>query len=125
MMDHEHRDLRLGDHHETDALRERRDGLPDQSVVQAAAEFFRGMGDLTRLRILTALMQEPTCVGDLCILLRLEQSAVSHQLRLLRDLRLVTVERRGRHMVYSLEDDHVRQLVRQAIAHAGHAGQGR
>ncbi len=74
------------------------------------------------MRILTALEQQPTCVGDLCILLGVEQSAVSHQLRLLRELNLVSSERRGRHVVYSLQDEHVSRLVREAVAHAAHHG---
>ncbi|WP_103679559.1 ArsR/SmtB family transcription factor [Alkalispirochaeta sphaeroplastigenens] len=109
------------EHRETRALRERRGQLPSPEVTAGAARFFRGMADQTRLRILVALAQEPTCVGDLCLLLSLEQSAVSHQLRLLRELRLVSARRRGRHMVYSLEDDHVLQLVREAVAHASHS----
>ncbi|SIQ39031.1 transcriptional regulator, ArsR family [Alkalispirochaeta americana] len=102
-------------------LRDRRQRLPPKEVTARAARFFRGMADPTRLRILVALAQESTCVGDLCILLSMEQSAVSHQLRLLRELRLVSAQRRGRHMVYSLEDDHVLQLVQGAVAHASHS----
>lgn len=117
-MAREHQDRQ--NHQETEALGERRQAMPDRSLIEGAATFFRAMADPTRMRLLVALAQEPTCVGDLCVLLQLEQSAVSHQLRFLREANLVAAIRSGRHVVYSLQDDHVAGLVREAVAHAGH-----
>lgn len=76
------------------------------------------MSDPTRLRILSALACEELCVCDVAALTGVSQSAVSHQLRILRQLDLVTFERRGRRAVYRLADDHVRSLLDIGKAHA-------
>ena len=81
-------------------------------------EIFAALSDPTRLRMLDALARtESLCVCDICALLDLKQSNVSHQLRLLRTLRLVRNERRGRNVFYSLDDDHVRLLLCQGLEH--------
>jgi DNA-binding transcriptional ArsR family regulator len=81
-------------------------------------EIFAALGDPNRLRILEALARaESLCVCDLCALLGLRQSNVSHQLRLLRALRLVRADRSGRNVFYSLDDSHVRGLIEMGLEH--------
>lgn len=87
------------------------------------SEIFAALSDPTRLRLLDALARaEALCVCDICALLDLKQSNVSHQLRLLRALRLVRNERRGRNVFYSLDDDHVRSLLCQGLDHIREKG---
>jgi ArsR family transcriptional regulator, lead/cadmium/zinc/bismuth-responsive transcriptional repressor len=81
------------------------------------AELFAAMGDPTRVRLIYALAQRELCVCDLAAVLGLSVSAVSHQLRLLRSLRLVKYRREGRLAYYSLDDDHVDTLLRQGLEH--------
>ena len=82
------------------------------------ADIFAALSDPTRLRLLDALARtEEMCVCDLCALLDLRQSAVSHQLRLLRNLRLVKNRRAGRLVYYSLDDEHVRCLMSDGLDH--------
>jgi DNA-binding transcriptional ArsR family regulator len=84
----------------------------------ALAETFSLLGDPTRTRILHALSVDELCVSDLAALLALSPSAVSHQLRLLRDRRLVAVRRDGKRTYYSLQDEHIRTLVDMGTSHA-------
>ena len=93
--------------------------LPDGTVARLA-EIFGALGDPSRLRILHALLHQEQCVGDLARSLGMSQSAVSHQLRLLRNLRLVKFRREGKVSVYSLDDDHVLSLINQGLAHVQH-----
>src|SRR5262245_47162804 len=90
--------------------------LADGSVG-ALAETFRVLGDVTRVRILDALSRSELCVCDIARLLSLSESAVSHQLRLLRGMRLVRRRREGRIMVYTLDDQHIVRLFEQALEH--------
>jgi ArsR family transcriptional regulator len=91
--------------------------LLDEVSAVALAETFRVLGDTTRVRILDALAREEVPVCDLANALGLSQSAVSHQLRLLRSLRLVRSRRDGRHIYYALDDDHVVKLFTQGLEH--------
>src|SRR5580765_4996282 len=85
--------------------------------LQALAETFKVLGDTTRVRILDALSQAEVPVCDLAELLDLTQSAVSHQLRLLRGARLVKSRRDGQHIYYTLDDQHIVKLFEQGIEH--------
>lgn len=89
--------------------------------VAALAETFRVLGDPTRVRILDALSSAELCVCDLATLLGLSDSAVSHQLRLLRSLRLVQARREGRMVFYALDDHHVVSLFNQGLRHVEEA----
>jgi len=91
--------------------------LPDADGAQRMAELFAAMGDPTRLRLLLALSHAELCVCDLATVLGVSVSAVSHQLRLLRALRLVKFRRQGRQCFYSLDDYHVEQLLRMGLDH--------
>jgi DNA-binding transcriptional ArsR family regulator len=86
-------------------------------AVEGLADTFRALGDPTRVRILDALSHGELCVCDLAAVLKLSQSAVSHQLRLLRGLRLVRPRRDGRMVFYALDDRHIMSLFRQALQH--------
>ena len=86
------------------------------------AETFSLLGDPTRTRILHALSVDELCVSDLAGLIGLSASAVSHQLRLLRDRRLVAVRREGKHLFYRLQDEHIRTLVDMGLSHAEEDG---
>jgi len=85
--------------------------------VSLLAETFRALGDATRVKILDALSHGELCVCDLATLVGMSQSAISHQLRLLRTLRLVRTRREGRMVFYALDDDHIMSLFREGLRH--------
>ena len=91
--------------------------LLGEAAVEALAETFRILGDSTRVRILDAVSIEALSVQDLASLLGLTPSAVSHQLRLLRGMRLVRGRRAGRQVIYTLDDHHIIKLFREGLAH--------
>jgi len=105
-------------------VRKIREALVAADAVDALAETFRALGDPTRVRILDALSHGELCVCDLAAVLRLSQSAVSHQLRLLRGLRLVRPRRDGRVVFYSLDDQHIMAILRQTLQHVDEDRQG-
>ena len=94
----------------------------DRHAVDGLTEIFRVLGDPTRVRILDALSRAELCVGDLAAQLSLTESAVSHQLRLLRNTRVVRSRRDGRMIFYALDDKHVLALFRQGLRHVQEAG---
>jgi ArsR family transcriptional regulator len=98
-------------------VRALRAALTAPETVQTLADTFSVLGDPTRVRILDALSHGELCVCDLAAVLRLSQSAVSHQLRLLRGLRLVRPRRDGRVVFYSLDDQHIMAIFRQTLQH--------
>lgn len=89
--------------------------------IERLAGLFKALGDPTRLRLVSALSGPARCVHELVEGLGMTQSAVSHQLRVLRDLGIVRARREGRHMYYQLDDAHVRALYDTALAHIQHA----
>ncbi len=96
--------------------------LPDTEQVQSMAEMFRALGDPTRLRLILALAREELCVCDLTALTEVSASAISHQLRVLRGLKLVKYRRQGKMVYYSLDDAHVEQLLTVAQEHVNEMG---
>ena len=94
-----------------------RDRLLDDASAAALAETFKVLGDPTRVRILDLLARAEVPVCDLAEAIGLTQSAVSHQLRLLRSMRLVRARRDGRHIYYAIDDDHITKLVKQGLEH--------
>ena len=90
-----------------------------EEVTGNLCQTFKALGDPSRLKIMWALEHQEMCVCDLAALLGITESAVSHQLRLLRTLRLVKNRREGTILYYRLADDHVSQLVRIALEHIG------
>ena len=100
-------------------------GVPlDATTAKQVATTLQALASPGRLLILSTLHAGPRTVGELATAVGMEQSAVSHQLRLLRNLGLVEDERRGRHILYRLYDDHVAELIDQAIYHAEHVRLG-
>lgn len=91
--------------------------MPDENVLCELAEFFRVFGDSTRIRILYALSKAEMCVCDIAELLNISQSAVSHQLQVLRSKRLVKYRREGKTVFYSLNDEHIFSIIGQGIDH--------
>ena len=89
----------------------------DAHVVEGLTEIFRVLGDPTRVRILEALGSGEVCVGDLARQVGLTESAISHQLRLLRTMRLVRVRREGRQAFYAVDDHHILELLHQVRTH--------
>ena len=91
--------------------------MPDDEVLYELADLFRVFGDSTRIKILYALFESELCVGDLAQLLDVSQSAVSHQLRVLKDSKLVRFRREGKTVYYALDDDHVRSILSMGMDH--------
>lgn len=89
----------------------------DVEILYDVAELFKMFGDSTRIRILDALSKNEYCVGDMAEALEMTQSAVSHQLKLLKASRLVKTRREGKNMFYSLADDHVRTIIAMGREH--------
>ncbi len=92
-----------------------------EAAAVALAETFRTLGDPTRVRILDALARHELCVCDIATLLGLSESGVSHQLRLLRHMRLVRARRQGRMVYYALDDQHITELFAQGLRHVEEA----
>ena len=91
--------------------------LPEMPQLLRLSELFKVFGDGTRVRILYVLLEAEVCVCDLAALLGMTQSAVSHQLRILKQARLIKARRDGKTVFYSLADDHVATLLRQGMEH--------
>lgn len=103
-----------------DIVQETRKKMLADEVLYDIADFFKVFGDSTRLKILCALLEKEMCVGDLAEALGLNQSAVSHQLRVLRQNDLVKFRKDGKTVYYSLDDTHVSTLLEQGISHILH-----
>lgn len=91
--------------------------MPDETELYDLAELFKVFGDSTRIRILFVLFEAEVCVCDLAEELNMTQSAISHQLRILKQSRLVKARRDGKSIFYSLADDHVRAMIDQGLEH--------
>lgn len=91
--------------------------MPGEDPIYEVAELFKVFGDSTRARIICALSISELCVCDLSCLLNMSQSAISHQLRILKQARMVKNRRSGKSVYYSLTDDHIRQLFSVAFEH--------
>lgn len=105
------------DHLDSTASEARRQRLMPAHAVEALADTFRILGDPTRVRILDVLAAGELCVCDIAELVGLSESAVSHQLRLLRGTRLVRPRRAGRQVYYTLDDQHIMSLFHQGLRH--------
>ena len=91
--------------------------MPDEDMLYDAAELFKVFGDSTRTRILSALFIEELCVCDIAEILGMTKSAVSHQLRTLRQTKIVKARRSGKEIFYSLDDDHISRIYKTAMKH--------
>ena len=106
---HKHKDLKI--------MQEK---MPNQTELEKTAELFKMFGDNTRIQILLALFEGEMCVCDISDLLGMTQSAISHQLRLLRNSHLVKNRREGKSIYYSLDDTHVATIIAQGLEHIRH-----
>lgn len=91
--------------------------LPDESKLYQLSELYKVFGDSTRIRILFALAQQELCVCDIADTLEMTQSAISHQLRVLKTNKLVKSRREGKQIFYSLDDEHVNTILSQGLSH--------
>lgn len=100
-----------------DTVKRVQEKMPLEENLYDLAELFKVFGDSTRIKILWALDEAEMCVCDIAVLLKMTQSAISHQLRLLKQADLVKSRREGKIVYYSLEDEHVRQIFDQGLIH--------
>ena len=100
-----------------DVVKKVAEKLPDVELLYDVAELFKVFGDSTRVRILCALFESEMCVCDIAEVLDMTQSAISHQLRVLKQARLVKYRRDGKTVYYSLADDHIQTIFNQAFEH--------
>ena len=91
--------------------------MPKEEILYDLADLFKVFGDTTRVKILYALFEREMCVCDICALLGMTQSAISHQLRVLKQARLVRYRREGKSVIYFLADDHVKHILGDGYDH--------
>jgi len=112
--------LCVDDHTDATLARAAEAHLLDGVTATRAAELFSALADPTRVRIVGLLAHTELCVGDLCLVLGMSQPAVSHHLRLLRTLRIVNARKEGKHIFYTLVDEHIHTLFHQGVDHVQH-----
>ena len=95
------------------------ESMPDEESLYDLADFFKVFADSTRIKILYALLQTEMCVCDIANVLNASQSAISHQLRLLKQMKLVKFRRVGKTIFYSLSDNHIENILNQGMEHIG------
>lgn len=101
----------------SDIVEEVRRHMPEEEKLYDLADFFKMFGDSTRIKILWALDREEMCVCDLAVLLNMTKSAISHQLKTLRQEKLVKYRRDGKNAFYSLQDEHVKNILEIGLDH--------
>ncbi len=100
-----------------DIVKQVKEAMPEEEILYDLADFFKVFGDSTRIRILWALDAAEMCVCDIAYLLNMTQSAISHQLRVLKQAKLVKNRREGKTVYYSLDDYHVKQIFSMGLVH--------
>jgi ArsR family transcriptional regulator len=108
-----------------DTIRTVKQSMPDLVALYELADLFKLFGDSTRIGILWALSESEMCVCDLCALLKMKQPAVSHQLKNLKQSRVVKARRDGKIVYYSLDDEHIRRLLNLGMEHVRESQPGR
>lgn len=98
-------------------VKKARKEMPDFRKISDLSDFFKIMGDSTRLQLLIALQTEEFCVSDLSYLLNMTRSAISHQLKALRISKLIKSRKEGKTVYYSLDDDHIREILKKSLEH--------
>ena len=104
-------------HVHEDIVKKVKKTMPDENELYDLAELYKVFADSTRIKILYVLFESEMCVCDIASLLEMSQSAISHQLRVLKQAKLVKFRRDGKTIFYSLSDDHVRTIIDQGIEH--------
>ena len=92
-------------------------GLPGEEVVRDLSDFLKVFGDPTRIRILFLLRERELCVHDVCAVLNMQQAAISHQLKILRQARLVRYRKEGKMVFYTINDRHISELLKMGLEH--------
>ena len=100
-----------------DMIQEVKKLLPEEELIKELADFYKVFGDATRVKILCVLLESEMCVCDLAELLGMTQSAISHQLRVLKQMKLVKNRREGKTVYYSLADGHIQTIISQGMEH--------
>jgi DNA-binding transcriptional ArsR family regulator len=100
-----------------DVVNDARDNMPQEEMLYDLAELFKVFGDTTRVKIIYALFSSEMCVCDIANLLGMTQSAISHQLRVLKQARLVKYRKDGKVVYYSLDDDHIKHIFKCGLCH--------
>lgn len=106
--------------HKSHVIRAAR-AIHDDATLVGLSEIFKLLGDVTRLKICLALSRQELCVGDIAKLLDLTESAVSHQLRIMKAMRLVTYRKEGKMTYYMLDDEHIEELIQMGVKHVAEA----
>ena len=114
---HDHNDPEICQHKTFTSTEDFEGELPDEEILYDLADLFKIFSDTTRIKILFALMNSELCVADIAETVGASQSAVSHQLRILKQSRLVKFQRDGKNVVYSLSDSHVHTMLDQGLTH--------
>ena len=104
-------------HAHNDTVEKVKNNMPEEELLYDLAELYKVFGDTTRIKILYVLFESEMCVCDIAQLLGMTQSAISHQLRILKQSRLIKFRREGKTVFYSLADDHVRTIIGQGADH--------
>ena len=91
--------------------------VPEKEILEQIAELFKGFADPTRVHILSLLARQELCVTDIADAVELSQSAISHQLRMLKQMHLIKYRREGKNLLYSLADDHVKTILEMGLEH--------
>ncbi len=104
-------------HVHEDIVKKVNDEMPEEEMLYDLAEFYKVFADSTRIKILYVLLKSEMCVCDISQILGVSQSAVSHQLRILKQMQLVKYRREGKSIFYSLSDHHIEQILSQGIEH--------
>jgi len=100
-----------------DKILEAKKKLPEEELLLDVADFFDALGNPTRLKILFALLEEELCTCDLSNITGLSVSAISHQLRILKDRKIVAYRKNGKNVFYHLDDEHVKEILNVALKH--------
>lgn len=100
-----------------DAVKQVLDKMPEEGLLRELADFYKVFGDATRVKILCVLLESEMCVCDLAEVLCMTQSAISHQLRVLKQVKLVKNRREGKTVFYSLADGHIQSIISQGMEH--------
>ena len=105
------------EHKHLDSVKKVKAMMPNESELYELAELFKVFGDSTRVRILSALFCSELCVCDICAVLNMNKSAISHQLRVLRQTKIVKARKDGKEVFYSLDDEHIEKIFKMAKEH--------
>ncbi len=107
----------LEPHFDTEAVQAAKQGMPNEDLLFETGEFFKAFADSSRLTILASLLHQELCVCDISAVVGMSQSAVSHQLRVLRNARIVKYRKEGKQVFYSVDDGHIEKIIQLTMDH--------